>query len=243
MEAVSATFLSADLDPGLRFSPGEYPRDYQSICGPLQVLFVSAPVAEATLIAGNFEVDLTLSSNMPGGNLSVFLWRTSGSGACPDATASWFGRALMDLRHWESPGRSRDFPTDTPTRVHYASQPLAATLRRGERIVMAVGGGSSELEPDPRHPRLTVNGGSLKLPIVTPAPAPAAQPAPPMRKRTRPGCVRSRRLTIHLRRDLARARVTAAGRRARVRRRGGRLLATLDLRRTSKRTVRVRSKA
>jgi putative CocE/NonD family hydrolase len=160
-------FVSADNDPGLKTAPpDEKTRLYNSTCGPHQALFALPPLAEDALIAGNFEVDLTLTSTLPGGNLSVFLWRTTGDGSCPDDTATWFGRALMDLRHWETEGRSRDFPVLTPTRVRLRSHPLAAVVRKGERIVVAIGGGSSELEPDARHPVLTVSRGRLTLPAV-----------------------------------------------------------------------------
>ena len=80
---------------------------------------------------------------------------------------TWFGRALMDLRHYRTPGRSEDFPVGEPTRVRFRSHPFAARLREGERIVVAIGGGSSELEPDPRHPAITLSGGSIDLPVTT----------------------------------------------------------------------------
>jgi predicted acyl esterase len=167
VEPVNASFVSADLDPGLTTAPpDEKGRQRASVCGPHQVLFASRPLRQDALLAGNFHVELTLTSALPGGNLSLFLWRTAGSGACPDTSASWFGRALMDLRHYETPGRSRDFPVGIPTRVSFRSHPLAAALRRGERIVVAIGGGSLELEPDPRHPLISVIGGTLRLPVA-----------------------------------------------------------------------------
>ncbi|MDQ3740694.1 MAG: CocE/NonD family hydrolase, partial [Actinomycetota bacterium] len=182
VEEVDATFQSADNDPGLKTDePDEKTRLYNSTCGPHQVLFASRPLARDALLAGHFEVDLELSSTLPGGNLSVFLWRTKGDGTCPDQSATWFGRALMDLRHFEQAGRSRDFPTMTPTRVRFRSHPLAAVLRKDERFVVAIGGGSSELEPDARHPAITVTGGSLKLPVAGPAPDGDSAGTPPAR--------------------------------------------------------------
>ena len=166
-QSVDATFQSADNDPGLKTAPpDDQVRLYNSTCGPHQALFASEPLAADTLLAGNFDLDLELTSTLPGGNLSVFLWRTTGDGSCPDDTATWFGRALMDLRHWDTPGRSKDFPVGVPTRVQFRSHPFAARMRAGERIVLAIGGGSSELEPDPRHPLITVTGGSVALPVV-----------------------------------------------------------------------------
>ncbi|HEX8085561.1 MAG TPA: CocE/NonD family hydrolase [Solirubrobacteraceae bacterium] len=254
-EPVDASFQSADNDPGLRTDqPDEQTRLYNSTCGPHQALFVSRPLAEDALLAGNFDLDLELSSTLPGGNLSVFLWRTTGDGSCPDQTATWFGRALMDLRHWETPGESRDFPVGEPTHVRFRSHPFAARVRKGERIVVAVGGGSSEIEPDPRHPVITITGGSLALPVPTTAgesPAggggspPGAEAGPPLRfeppaPSARRRCASRRRFPIRLRRSFARARVTVGGRRVRVSRRRGRLRAVVDLRGMPRRTVRVR---
>ena len=176
VEPVDASFASADNDPGLRSDqPDDKTRLYNSTCGPHQVLFASRPFSEDVLLAGNIDVDVDLTSTLPGGNFSIFFWRTKGTGACPDQTATWFGRALMDLRHWETPGRSKDFSVGTPTRVRLRSHPMAAVLHKGERMVVAIGGGSSELEPDARHPQITVTRGSFDLPVVTgdvPSPRP-----------------------------------------------------------------------
>lgn len=252
VEEVDASFLSADNDPGLKTAPpDEQTRLYNSTCGPHQLLFASRPLAGDALLAGNFDLDLELTSTLPGGNLSVFLWRTAGDGSCPDDTATWFGRALMDLRHWDTPGASKDFPIGEPTRVRFRSHPFAARMRKGERIVVAIGGGSSEIEADPRHPRLTVTAGKLTLPVPAdepggpgdaPGPAPAQEPAlqfvpPPAGNRR---CASRRRFAIRLRRSFTRATVTVAGRRVRVVRRRGRLRATVDLRGMGRRVVRVR---
>jgi hypothetical protein len=115
-------------------------------------------------------LDLELTSTLPGGNLAVYLWRTTGDGTCPDNTASYIGRAHMDLRHWESAAgtSSRDFPVLTPTRVRFESHPFAAAMKKGERIVVAIGGGSTELEPERLKPAITVGGGAVKLPFVKP---------------------------------------------------------------------------
>ncbi len=51
------------------------------------------------------------------------------------------------------------------------SHPFAATLRSGERFILAIGGGAWELMPDANIPRLTVvtgsgSEGALLLPVV-----------------------------------------------------------------------------
>lgn len=256
VEPVDASFVSADNDPGLKTDqPDDEVRLYNSTCGPHQVLFASPPLAEDAVVAGNVGVDLDLTSTLPGGNLSVFLWRTTGSGACPDQTATWFTRALMDLRHWDTLGRSRDFPVGAPTRVRLESHPLAAKLRKGERIVVAIGGGSSELEPDARHPRLTVTRGTVTLPVTTaggrdvtgdgPVDRQSPVGAPLRFSSDRPAqrrCVSRRRLTIRLPRGVARARVRVVGGGARVGvvRGRRRLRASIDFRGSARRTVRIR---
>src|SRR6185503_4496171 len=151
-----------------------------------------------------------------------------------------WARALMDLRHWATPGQSKDFPVGTPTRVQLRTHPFSAVVHKGERIVIAVGGGSSELEADPRHPAITITRGAFTLPVVTGetgeavpgAPPPAAPTgqlkfATPRRARA---CHSRRALTIHLPRVVARARVTVSAGRVRMLRGRRGLRARLDLR-------------
>lgn len=172
VEPVDSTFVSTDRDPGLKTGPdettpsGDPGRGYNSVCGPGQALFVSEPFAEDTSLAGNVEIDLEVTSDLSGGNLSVILWRTTGTGDCPDDAATWFVRSMMDLRHWQTLGQAQNFPVGTPTQVSLNSEPFAARLRAGERLVVAVGGGNTEIEPDPLHPTITVTGGTLRLPVV-----------------------------------------------------------------------------
>lgn len=170
-----ATFLSADTDPGLNVEVGN-PRYNVAACGPHQALYVSPPVAQDTLLAGNFDVDVTLSSTLPGGNFAVYLWKTSGDGSCPDPNATAVVRALMDLRHWKYEGRSIDFPVAASTSFTLRSQPFASQLRAGERLVVAVGGGSVELTPDPLHPALTLHAATFRLPVVDGALSFSGQP-------------------------------------------------------------------
>lgn len=145
--ASSQSLQSAPLDPTLEQ------------CGPHQVLFTSPPVHERVLLAGNFWLNATITSNLPDGNYAAYLFRTPNGGGCPDAEAREVRRILSDLRHWEGTGFGRDFPTDRPTPIQYRSLPFASTLEAGERLVLAIGGYASELTPDPRMPRLTVTTG------------------------------------------------------------------------------------
>jgi predicted acyl esterase len=160
------TFLSADVDPGINEHAGD-PRYAVTACGPHQALYVSPRAAEDVRLAGNFEADVTLSSTLPGGNFAVALWKTAGAGSCPDPMAAVVGRAHMDLRHWLVEGRSRDFPVGAPASFTLRSQPFASQLRKGERLVVAVGGGAVEMTPDPLKPVLTLHAGTFRLPVAS----------------------------------------------------------------------------
>lgn len=162
------TFNSADWDPGTNVEAGN-PRYAVAACGSHQALYVSKPAAQDALIAGNFDVDVTLSSTLPGGNFAIFIWKTPASGSCPDRQAAVMGRAMMDLRHWLVEGRSRDFPVGARTSFTLRSQPFASLLRKGERLVVAVGGGAVEMTPDPLKPVLTIHNASFRIPVVEPA--------------------------------------------------------------------------
>lgn len=166
-------FQSADHDPGLRVQPRNDPSDgkpYLSPCGPTQVLYVSPPVAEDVHLAGEFDVDLTVSSTLPGGHFAFFVHRTKGTGACPDDQALDTGRAILDLQHFKVAGKSEPFPVGHPTRLRFHSHPMSAMLRKGERLVVAIGGGASEVTVDQLAPVITVHtgpgtAGSFTLPV------------------------------------------------------------------------------
>ncbi len=136
----------------------ELPR---SVCGPNQVSYVSAPLAEQIRVAGNFSMDLTVSSNLPGGNLVATLSHTAASGSCTELASGIVdsGRIQLDLRHWADPGASRPFPTGRPTRVRAESLPLAAVIPAGARLVLTIGAGSAEILPDVLKPRITIATG------------------------------------------------------------------------------------
>lgn len=130
---------------------------YEPVCGPFQAFFVSSPVAERVVLAGNFRVAMTLTSTLPAGHLSAFLYQ-SASGACPDPAQKEVRRAIGSLRHVADP-RGADFPMGTPTAVHLASYPFAAVVPAGQRLVLAIGGEASSVVPSAAKPLLTVSTG------------------------------------------------------------------------------------
>ncbi len=146
----------------------------RALCGPNQVSYVSPPLEREVSVAGNFAVDLTVSSDLPGGNLVATLSHTRGTGSCTELVSGLIdsGRVQLDLRHWKQPGKSQSFPTNTPTRVRAESLPLAAVIPAGHRLVLTISAGAPEILPDPLKPAITITTGprvpaSISLPVVS----------------------------------------------------------------------------
>lgn len=175
VQASTQTFQSADLDPGPAWCPD-------------RAVFVSPPLAEDVLLAGNAHIEFTLSSTLPDGNFSAFLWHTDQVPACPDAAADELDRAnrgynsgppfanevtraLTDLRHRDMNGYGAPMPVNAPTSIRIDSHPFAARVPAGERLVLTIGGGSAQLQPDLLKPLLTIwTGvgalGRIVIPVV-----------------------------------------------------------------------------
>jgi predicted acyl esterase len=140
-------------------------------CGPFQAIYVSPPLKQDVLLAGNFHVNLSVTSTLPDGNFAAYLFHTTGSGACPDVGAKEVRRALTDLRHRTPGAKGADFPVNAVTPVDMRSHPFSVPIKAGERLVLVVGGGSGELTPEARLPVLTVSTGNalqgqITLPVV-----------------------------------------------------------------------------
>ncbi|MGH2734824.1 MAG: CocE/NonD family hydrolase [Actinomycetota bacterium] len=169
-ESQQAFVSAAGVEPGLS-------------CGGHQAFYVSPPVKQDVVLAGYFDVDLTVTSSLPGGNLVAVLRHVPSELPCePDASdaltmldldehESAVGRMQMDLRHWKTHGQHRDFPVATPTRVHKPSGPFAAFVPKGHRLALFVAGGSMELEPDQFQAAIAIGtgkglAGSIRIPVV-----------------------------------------------------------------------------
>lgn len=127
--------------------------------------YVSAPVSEATLLAGNPFAWLRLESDQPGGLIAVQLVDLAPDAGC-DATGEPTGARLLatgeaDLRFNDGNFVGRDFPVGTPTNVRIDLFSVAAVLAPGHRLAFLVGYGDAfERQPNPRFtPVLTVGAG------------------------------------------------------------------------------------
>ncbi|MGH3117162.1 MAG: CocE/NonD family hydrolase C-terminal non-catalytic domain-containing protein, partial [Gaiellales bacterium] len=152
-------------------------------CGGHQAFYVSEPLKEDVVLAGYFDVNLTVTSSMPGGNLVAVLRHVPSELPCdPDLSdpmsmlyiddyESAVGRMQMDLRHWKHHGEHTDFPIGQATAVREPSGPFAAFVPKGHRLVLFIAGGSMELEPDPFHSQIVISTGkglvgSIEIPVV-----------------------------------------------------------------------------
>lgn len=160
VQASSQRFQSDYRNPGIQ----------ECLPHPYQALYVSPPLANDVHLHGYFQLNLTLTSTLPDGNLAAFLFHTTGSGACPDPAAKEVRRALYSLRHVRTEA-GEDFPVNTPTAISVQSYPFATKVPAGSRLVLAVGGDSPSLAPEPRKPLLTIStgpnlAGQIALPVV-----------------------------------------------------------------------------
>jgi predicted acyl esterase len=170
-ESRQAFTTVAGIEPGLT-------------CGPYQVFYVSEPLKEDVVLAGYFDIDLTVTSTQPGGNLVATLRHVDSSFPCGVDNSdlesmlymsdyeSAVGRMQMDLRHWKKHGEHQNFPVAQATRVRQPSGPFAAFVPKGHRLALFIAGGSMELEPDPLfQPQIVIStgkdlAGSIEIPVV-----------------------------------------------------------------------------
>lgn len=137
--AGAATFRSlpfVDLPTGAP-AHGNWP-----LCGTdsaVGAVLESAPLAEEALLAGNPMAWLHLESDLPGGLVSLFLYRVPADGTCEDADLLSTGSA--DLRFHAGKLVGMDFPTGQPTPVRVDLLNVAERVPAGDRLVLVVNRG------------------------------------------------------------------------------------------------------
>ena len=148
-------------------------------CGGHQAYYVSPPLKEDVVSRATSRRDLTVTSTQPGGNLVAILRHLPSEVPCePDASdpLSMLYRPSRDRSRphadgsssLEDPRRAPGLPVLEPTRVRVPSGPFAAFVPAGDSLVLFIGGGSAELEPDPFQPviAITHGQGSSQAPSV-----------------------------------------------------------------------------
>lgn len=132
---------------------------------PRWATYVSEPLAEDVVLAGNPWAHLELASDQPGGVVSLDLYALAPDGACVEPLSE----AAVDLRFHEGNMQGRAFPVGTPTPVRADLYSAAARVPAGHRLVAVLsGGGYDYKQGQPTYaPQIDVEGTShLVLPLV-----------------------------------------------------------------------------
>jgi len=142
--------------------------------GPGGITYVTAPVAQPTLVAGNAFAYLSLESDLPGGQAGAFLYDIGPNFSCNSDGTVTDVRALAtgaaDLRFYHGNYLGTPFPTGQPTRVRIDLTNLAEVLQPGHRLGLSVSYGDYLERINPYTPELTVHadGGLQASQLIVP---------------------------------------------------------------------------
>ena len=182
-DARTSTFVSAP-DPraqGIYWSGG--PALYPQLAGSVglcsepinhtSVKFVSPPVEEPAFLAGNPDAHLYLSSDMPGGLVTVDVAIVSPEFNCIGRHdgARWISTGSADLEFYSNRYTRTPFPVGQPTRVRLDLSSVHDQLKRGDRIAVVVSRGDplSFAPGSPTYqPKITIHSGPSGSRIVLP---------------------------------------------------------------------------
>jgi len=179
------SFRSAPTPSGIvtpTLGPGGYTYPKTYLCpdqsSPVSLTWVSPVLTTPLLVAGNARALLRLSSDQPGGLVSVELLDLSPElcDSVPSVRAGNSGRlisfGMTDLRFSRGNFRAEPFPTGTPTEVRVDLHATAQVVPAGRRLAVLVRGQNPLNAATPYAPTLTLytDGGvqatQLVLPVV-----------------------------------------------------------------------------
>lgn len=117
-----------------------------ALCGdsPLGTRFLTEPLAEPAVLAGNPMASVALTSDQPGGVVAVHLWDLAPEFACSPAGmtgATFLTRGAADLRFHEGNLAARDFPAGVATPLRIDLWNIAVRIEAGHRLAATVTGG------------------------------------------------------------------------------------------------------
>jgi putative CocE/NonD family hydrolase len=178
----AATFLSALPPPSggehpTHANPYTEPRWISPCPDPTRLVYLSDPVQERTLLAGNPFAWLTLSSTLAGGVVDVQLFDVAPDFDCAQLTeaprtARPLTEGAADLAYHRSTDyRAQPFPIGEPTSVRIDLANLAEVLEPGDRLGVVISHGVYR-DAHGYYPHITVHGsGSIEssqlvLPVV-----------------------------------------------------------------------------
>ncbi len=157
--------LSGEIVPGdatFQSAFGTGPADPNCV-GPMKnaLSYTTAPVAEDWLIAGNPDLNLTVTSDQSSGSISVSLFIVEGSSGdgCHDGQWTPFSWGGANIRFAHGTLQGRDFPVGTPTAVHVTLSDFAEVIPKGARLGLSIAGFEPFHRPPQAYPEFTVHEG------------------------------------------------------------------------------------
>ncbi|MGH2829413.1 MAG: CocE/NonD family hydrolase [Actinomycetota bacterium] len=156
---------------------------WESLCPPVGgapvdtgLVFLSAPLQQESIIAGNPFAYLRLTSDVPGGIIAANFFYVSPDFSCdpdgqPSGTIRMPGYGAADLRFHAGSLSGSDFPVGTPTNVRMEIADFARELDPGMRIGLFLHYGEVPFEyaGQPYFPQLSVDAAAshIVVPFVT----------------------------------------------------------------------------
>lgn len=168
-----ATAVGSPFKPWAALCP-----DATSTAGTSGLVYVSEPAAQPVVIAGNPFAFIRVSSDLPGGIVTMKLADLAPDFSCDAARQPHGFRFLAagaaDLRFHAGTFTGRDFPVNTPTNVRIDLFDLAERIEAGHRLAVEVSYGETHIEwsGQPYYPEITVHSDGnayashVLLPIV-----------------------------------------------------------------------------
>ena len=139
-----------------------------------RLIYQTAAMTQPLLVAGNPELDLRLSSDLPGGIVSAHLLDLPPGFCETDGPqgAALIARGAADLRFHDGDFAGRDFPTGRPVRLHVDLSSIAQVVQPGHRLALMLSYGSAADHIGRHLPEITIHAGGrgsasrLTLPVV-----------------------------------------------------------------------------
>lgn len=135
---------------------------------PIRLVYRMDAMGEPWLLAGIPTIDLTISSDQPGGIVNVFLvLEQAGEQPCDDTDAA--GPALIsfgaaDLLFIDDIYTEKPFPTGKPVHMQIELTDIAQVVQPGQRLVLVIGAGNAADHYSRYTPMITIHEGTDELP-------------------------------------------------------------------------------
>ena len=156
---------------------GRGPEDPNCV-GPIKnaLSYTTEPAKADWLIAGNPDLNLTITSSETSGSLAVSLHIVQGSSGdgCHDGQWTPFSWGGANIRFAHGGLQGRDFPVGTPTPMHITLSDFAEVIPKGARLGLSIAGFEPFHRPPAAYPEFTIHEGDgsfLTIQAASPAPS------------------------------------------------------------------------